>query len=50
MGFVYKTDLYTNKQRNDKVNEIKEVELKNQSHIKQVQLQIANLQKNGWTS
>ncbi|ADC86894.1 molybdate ABC transporter substrate-binding protein [Staphylococcus lugdunensis] len=28
MGFVYKTDLYTNKQRNDKVNEIKEVELK----------------------
>lgn len=28
MGFVYKTDLYTNKERNNKVNEIKEVDLK----------------------
>lgn len=28
MGFVYKTDLYTNNKKTDKVNEIKEVKLK----------------------
>ena len=28
MGFVYETDLYTDKKKTDKVNEIKEAKLK----------------------
>ena len=28
MGFVYETDLYTNNERTDKVNEIKKADLK----------------------
>ena len=50
MGFVYETDLYTDKKKTDKVNEIKEAKLKNQSLTKQVLLQIRNLQKSGWIS
>ena len=34
MGFVYETDLYTDKKKTDKVNEIKEAKLKNQSLTK----------------
>lgn len=45
MGFVYETDLYTDKKKTDKVNEIKEAKLKNQSLTKQVLLQIRNLQR-----
>ena len=34
MGFVYETDLYTDKKKTDKVNEIKEAKLKNLTYRK----------------
>lgn len=46
MGFVYETDLYTNNERTDKVNEIKSG-FENLSLMKREQHQITNLLKNG---
>ena len=49
MGFVYETDLYTDKKKTDKVNEIKEAALKPITYEAGA-TQIRNLQKSGWIS